>query len=146
MNSLRSTIQVSLVNEYIVKKGRAFDNDMERIHVYLSRGNYYKSTINEIFETIYTDLKRLRTSPKIGAKLSNKTTIPNEYRYLVSGDYVIFYKVYEKEALVKVFHIYHGKENYLSKLNLNERQIIQHKLKYYQVRLYLGLCYFRSNY
>lgn len=109
------------MNEYIVKKGRAFDNDMERIHVYLSRGNYYKSTINEIFETIYTDLKRLRTSPKIGAKLSNKTTIPNEYRYLVSGDYVIFYKVYEKEALVKVFHIYHGKENYLSKLNLNER-------------------------
>lgn len=112
---------MSLVTGYIVKKGRAFDNDMERIHVYLSRGNYDKSTINEIFETIYTDLKRLRTSPKIGEKLSNKTTIPNEYRYLVSGDYVIFYKVYEKEALVKVFHIYHGKESYLSKLNLNER-------------------------
>ena len=119
MNSLRSTIQVILVNEYKVKKGRTFDNDMEFIHVYLSRGNYYKSTISEIFETIYIDLKRLRTSPNIGAKLSNKTTIPNEYRYLVSGDYLIFYKVYEKEKMVKVFHVYHGKENYLSKLNLS---------------------------
>jgi len=107
------------VNEYKVKKGRAFDNDMERSHVYLSRGNYHENMINEIFETVYTSLKRLSTSPKIGAKLSNKTTIPNEYRYLVSGDYLIFYKIYEKEELVKIFHVYYGKENYLSKLNLN---------------------------
>lgn len=110
---------MNLVNKYNVKKSCTFDKDMERIYVYLSRGNYYESTIKEIFETIYSDLKRLRTSPRIGAKLSKKTTIPNEYRYLVSGDYLIFYKIYEKEELVKIFHVYHGKENYLSKLNLS---------------------------
>ncbi|GAX48514.1 type II toxin-antitoxin system RelE/ParE family toxin [Pseudolactococcus reticulitermitis] len=104
--------------EYQVKKSKAFDRDMERISVYLSKANYYDSTIKEIFETLYKDLTRLRTSPRIGARLSHKTTVDNDYRYLVSGQYLIFYKVFEKEKLVRVYHVYHGKENYLVKLKL----------------------------
>jgi len=97
---------------------------ISRIHAYLTRGNYYDSTIKEILETIYSDLKRLRTSPKIGSLLSVRTTIPNDYRYLVSGDYLIFYKIFESEKLVRIYHIYHGKENYLSKLKLHKHQSI----------------------
>ena len=104
--------------EYQVKKGKAFDRDMERIHQFLLQGDYYPSTIKEIFEEIYEALKRLRTSPNIGAKLSNKTSIPNDYRYLVSGQYLIFYKVFDSRKLVQVYHVYHGRENYLVKLGL----------------------------
>lgn len=117
-SSPESTSWVNSVTEYQVKKSRQFDHDIERIQVYLSRGNYYDSTIKEIFETIYQDLKRLRTSPKIGTKLNMKVTIDNDYRYIVSGQYIIFYKIFESEKIVRVYHIYHGKENYLVKLGL----------------------------
>ncbi|MDH6364048.1 mRNA-degrading endonuclease RelE of RelBE toxin-antitoxin system [Enterococcus sp. PF1-24] len=106
------------MNEYKVKISNTFDNDMNRIMVYLKGGNYYPETVKQIFETIYQDLKRLRTSPKIGGKLSSKTTIDNDYRYLVSGQYLIFYKIFENQKLVQVYQVYHGKENYLVKLNL----------------------------
>ena len=108
----------ALVIEYQVKTGRAFDHDMERIHQFLLKGDYYPSTIKEIFEGIYTDLARLRTSPRLGARLSNKTSIPNDYRYLVSGQYLIFYKVFESKKLVQVYRVFHGKENYLVKLGM----------------------------
>lgn len=106
------------MTDFRVLKGKDFDHDMERIILYLSKGNYYESTIKEILETIYQDLLRLQTSPKIGASLSSKTTIANDYRYMVSGDYLIFYKVFEIEKIVRVYHVYSGKENYLMKLGL----------------------------
>lgn len=109
---------VNSVTEYDVLKSKSFDHDMERIVLYLSKGNYYESTIKEIQETIYQDLLRLRTSPKIEAKLNSRTTIENDYRYLVSGDYLIFYKLFESEKKVRIYHVYHGKENYLVKLKL----------------------------
>ena len=124
MNLLKTISQEISVTDYQVFKSRAFDQDISRIHAYLTRGNYYDSTIKEILETIYSDLKRLRTSPKIGSLLSVRTTIPNDYRYLVSGDYLIFYKIFESEKLVRIYHIYHGKENYLSKLKLHKHQSI----------------------
>ena len=106
------------MTEYRVKKSRAFDRDMERIHQFLLRADCYPSTIKEIFEKIYQDLKRLRTSPKLGAQLCNKTSIPNDYRHLVSGQYLIFHKVFDSKKIVQVYHVYHGKENYLVKLGL----------------------------
>lgn len=106
------------MTEYNVLKSKSFDHDMERIVLFMSKGNYYESTIKEILETIYQDLLRLQTSPKIGASLSSKTTIDNDYRYLVSGEYLIFYKLFEAEKTVRVYHVYHGKENYLTKLGL----------------------------
>lgn len=107
------------MSDYQVKTSHQFDNDIDRIQRYLSQGNYYESTIKEIFETIYQDLVRLRSSPRIGAKLSNKTSIENDYRYIVSGEYLIFYKIFENEKIVRVYHVYHGRDNYLVKLNLN---------------------------
>ena len=107
------------MTDYQVKKGRIFDNDMERIHQFLLNGDYDPSAIKAIFEEIYIDLKRLRTSPKLGAELSNKTSIPNDYRYLVSGRYLLFYKVFDSRKEVQVYHVYHGKENYLVKLGIS---------------------------
>ena len=72
------------------------------------------------FETTYKDMSRLRKTPKIGADLGNKTSIPNDYKYLVSGKYLIFYKVFEKEKVVRIYHIYYSREQYLVKLVLSD--------------------------
>ena len=106
------------MTDYQVKKGRYFDRDIEKIQAFLLMNECPPSTIQSIFDGIYKDMTRLRTSPRIGARLSNKTTIPNDYRYLLSEQYLIFYKVFDSEKLVRVYHIYHGKENYLAKLGL----------------------------
>ena len=105
--------------EYQVRKSHHFDYDIERIQAFLIQADYPPDSIRNIFEMIYADMKQLRKTPKVGAKLSNKTSIPNDYRYLISGKYLIFYKVFEKERVVRVYHIYHSKEQYLVKLGLN---------------------------
>jgi hypothetical protein len=89
--------------------------------VFLLKNEYYESSINTVFEGIYRSLKLLRTNPFIGASLGTKTSIPNEYRYLVSGNYILFYKVFDREKLVRVYRIYHCKENYLVKLGLGDQ-------------------------
>lgn len=106
------------MTDYRVLKSKHFDHDIERIVLYLSKADVHESKVKEILETIYQDLTRLQTSPKIGAPLRAKTTIDNEFRYLVTGDYLIFYKVFEVEKVVRVYHVYHGRENYLAKLEL----------------------------
>jgi len=106
--------------EYIVRTGPDFEREMEKILAYLNTGLYSKRGVNRLLNDIYKDLSRFKTSPKIGPALSSKTSIPNDYRYLLSGEYFIFYKVFEKLNLVQLYHIYHGKENYLVKLGLIE--------------------------
>ena len=106
------------MTDYQVKKGRCFDKDIEKIHAFLLMSDCSPSTIQRIFDALYKDMTKLRTSPRIGARLSNKTSIANDYRYLRSEQYLIFYKVFDNEKLVRVYHIYHGKENYLAKLRL----------------------------
>ena len=106
--------------EYQVKKSHHFDYDIKKIHAFLVQADYSPDSIRSIFEKIYIDMKRLRKTPKIGAKLSNKTSIPNDYRYLISGKYIIFYKIFEKESLVRIYHVYHSKEQYLVKLGLSD--------------------------
>lgn len=106
--------------EYQVKKSHHFDYDIEKINAFLLQGGYSSDSVSDIFEAIYKDMKRLKKVPKIGAELSNKTSIPNDYRYLISGKYLIFYKVFDKEKVVRIYHIYHSKEQYLVKLGLND--------------------------
>ena len=108
------------MNEYKVKKSHHFDYDIEKIHAFLIQADYPANAIRSIFGTIYKDMKRLRKTPKIGADLGNKTSIPNDYKYLVSGKYLIFYKVFEKERVVRIYHIYHSREQYLVKLGLSD--------------------------
>ena len=108
------------MTEYRVIKGRSFDRDIEKIHAFLLANKATWNSIQKVFSGIYDRIVSLRTSPRIGAKLSNKTSIPNDYRYLVSGKYIIFYKVFDSERLVRVYHVYHGKENYIVKFNLED--------------------------
>ena len=108
------------MSKYQVKKGRYFDRDIEKIHAFLLKNEYCQSTIQTIFNRIYEDMASLRNNPRIGSSLNNKTTIPNDYRYLVSGNYLLFYKVFDNEKLVRIYHVHHGKENYLVKLGLND--------------------------
>lgn len=65
----------------------------------MSQVNDYESTVKEIFKKIYQELIRLRSSPRIGAKHSDKTNIDSGYRYIVSGKSLIFYKMFKNKNM-----------------------------------------------
>jgi len=46
-----------------------------------------------------------------GAKLSSKIKIPSDYRFLVCGDYLIFYKI--EHNFVSIYRILNGRRNYM---------------------------------
>ena len=108
------------MSKFQVKKSKSFDRDIDRVVSFLTIAEYDSASIKNVLEGFFTDMKRLRKTPYIGAKLSNKTSIPNDYRYLISDKYLIFYKVYESERLVRIYHVYHSREPYLVKLGLND--------------------------
>ena len=116
---LKNTNWVNLMHKYLVKKGRYFDRDIEKIEVFLSANDCPENVIQKHFEKIYESMVILRDNPQIGTCLSTKTSIPNDYRYLISGQYLIFYKVFDSEKTVRVYRVFHSKENYLAKLDLS---------------------------
>ena len=108
------------MSEYRVLKSSSFDRDIERIQAFFLANEATDQTIHKTLKGIYESLVCLKTSPRTGSPLCSKTSIPNNYRYLLSGKYLIFYKIFEEEKAVRIYHVYHSKENYLVKLKLND--------------------------
>ena len=56
-------------------------------------------------------IRVLRNHAYIGARLSSIVTIESDYRYLVSEQYLIFYRVHGKDVYID--RILHGHRNYM---------------------------------
>lgn len=67
-------------------------------------------TVNKIRETY----KKLKDAPYIGTSLNAVIDIETDYRYLVSGNYLIFHKVVNDE--IRIERVLYGRRNYLQLL------------------------------
>jgi addiction module RelE/StbE family toxin len=65
------------------------------------------STVAKITKTI----RRLREHALIGAPFSAIAKVNSEYRYLVSGNYLVFYRVVDKDVFID--RILYGRRDYL---------------------------------
>ncbi|MCG8501505.1 MAG: type II toxin-antitoxin system RelE/ParE family toxin [Firmicutes bacterium] len=65
-----------------------------------------------IVEKIIQSYERLRNFPSMGVSLSSKTDIPTDYKFLISGDYIIFYKI--EGDYVSIYRIFNAKRDYLN--------------------------------
>lgn len=72
------------------------------------------STIAKIIKTIL----RLQEHALIGASLSAITNVDSDYRYLVSGNYLVFYRVIETDIFID--RILYGRRDYLRILFTDE--------------------------
>lgn len=104
------------MEEYKVIIGREYIQDYEDLKLYLDNSSMYESNKKKILDLIDRGLDRLKTSPYIGARLDSRISIPNDYRYLVSGDYLQFYKIFNN--VVKVYRLVYAKSDYLTTLKL----------------------------
>ena len=66
-----------------------------------------ESTVNKIMD----DIDCLADFPKMGQTLSSITNTVTDYRYIVSGNYMAFYRLYDE--IVYIVRILYGRRNYM---------------------------------
>ncbi len=85
--------------------------DLLGIREYIAVDLENESAADAVISKILRDIRRLREYALLGASLSSITNINSEYRYLISGNYMVFYRAYSKEVFVD--RILYGRRDYL---------------------------------
>jgi toxin ParE1/3/4 len=86
-------------------------NDLENIKEYISETLCNPIAAQRTVKKIVDDYTLLKVSPFMGAPLSSKVAVKTDYRYLVSGNYIVFYKA--DENYVSIYRILYGRRDYI---------------------------------
>ena len=85
--------------------------DLDEIWDYIvaDLGNHIaaEKTVNRIMD----DVDRLADFPEMGTMLRNVTHMVTDYRYIVSGNYMAFYRMYDNT--VYIVRILYGRRDYM---------------------------------
>lgn len=79
-------------------------NDLKEIKSYIENDLANPIAANNVVKRIIKDYSLLETSPHMGPVLSAKIHIETDFRFIVSGNYIVFYKV--DETYVSTFRIF----------------------------------------
>jgi len=85
-------------------------SDVQEIKVYIAEDS--PEAAKKIGNLIFTKIEKLADFPNMGASLSSKINIKTDYRYLVCGVYLIFYKI--EGEFISVNRVLNGMRDYLS--------------------------------
>lgn len=87
--------------------------DLQEIKNYISEDSVEAAT--KTVKGIIDKIENLVDFLELGAMLMYKIRLNSNYRYIISGQYIIFY-IYERD-MVSIQRILHGKRDYMSLLN-----------------------------
>ncbi|MBU9722822.1 MULTISPECIES: type II toxin-antitoxin system RelE/ParE family toxin [Bacillaceae] len=95
------------IKEYITKE---LDNPVAAVNV-----------VSNIIESY----KKLKDYPKLGVELSSKVNLDTNFRYLISGNYIVFYKF--DDVYVSIYRVLYSRRDYVKllfneEINLNNEQ------------------------
>ncbi len=71
-----------------------------------------KESARRLIQELRTECRRLEEFPRAGALPKDHILRSFDYRFLVHGDYLIFYSIDEGEKAVFVLAIFHAKRDY----------------------------------
>ena len=100
--------------------------DLKEIKEYIADELCNPTAANRIVSKIIKDYSLLETSPKMGPSLSSIIHIDTDYRFLVSGKYIVFYKT--EGEYVSIYRILYGARDYMKILfsdNLTDDDFIE---------------------
>ena len=86
-------------------------NDLVEIKAYIEEELLNPSAALGTVSKITKSLRILGTYAQAGAPLSSVTDIESDYRFIVSGNYISFYRAYGKEVYVD--RILYARRNYM---------------------------------
>lgn len=86
-------------------------NDLKEIKLYIENDLSNPIAANNVVKRIIDDYSRLEISPHMGPSLSTKVPFDTDYRFIVSGNYLVFYKV--EDDYISVNRILYGRRDYI---------------------------------
>ena len=87
-------------------------SDIEEIKEYITIELDNPIAALNVVSKIMKSMKQLIEFPDMGALLSSVIEIPTNYRFLVSGNYLVFYR-HERDSLY-VVRVLYGRRDYIS--------------------------------
>jgi len=94
-----------------VKYSDAAIADLEQIGDYISDSLYNPQAALNTVRKIQNAIDMLENFPLIGAPLSSIADIDTDYRFLVSGNYLTFYRIEDEKVFID--RILYGKRDYM---------------------------------
>lgn len=88
--------------------------DIAEIKRYIREELCNPSAADRIAKQIVSAYKELKNAPFIGAPLDSILEVKTDYRFLVCGNYLIFYKV--KNDVISVYRVMNGRRDYCRQL------------------------------
>ena len=85
--------------------------DLKSIRAYISEELDNPAAAKNTVDRIISRMRQLEQFPMMGAALSSVIEPETDYRFLVSGNYLVFYRI--EKANVYVDRILYGKRDYL---------------------------------
>ena len=114
----RTQATLRLMNE--LAKGRK-SGDLAGIKSYIAKNLENPSAAISTVRNITKDIRRLREHSLIGASLSSIADVESDYRFLVTGSYLTFYRVLDNDVYVD--RVLYGRRDYLRILFFYGRHI-----------------------
>ncbi len=85
--------------------------DLEETKAYITEELCNEKSAFKTVSKILKDIRMLSTFPECGSSLSSIVDFDTNYRYLVCGNYVAFYRLEENE--IKIVRILYGRRNFM---------------------------------
>ena len=87
------------------------NNDLHDIKEYITTELDNPAAAINIVAKITKSIRTLASFPDKGIPLSSKVKIPNDYRFLVCGNYLVFYR--HENDTVYVIRVLYGRRDYM---------------------------------
>ena len=84
-------------------------SDLQRTKTYITEELYSESAAANTIEKIITRIRMLSAFPESGVPLSSVVKFDTDYRFLVCGNYTVFYK-YENDTVYVVRVLYYRRD------------------------------------
>ncbi|MDY4078929.1 MAG: type II toxin-antitoxin system RelE/ParE family toxin [Clostridium sp.] len=91
--------------------------DLKEIKSYISEELLSEEAALRTVKQIIESYEKLAEFPLMGKKLSSVIDVDKDYRFIVAGKYIIFYKV--EEEFISIYRILYGRRNYMEILFKN---------------------------
>ncbi len=85
--------------------------DLKEIKNYIEQDLSNPTAAQNVVKKIIKDYTRLEAMPNIGISLSNKVSFETDFRFVVSGNYLVFYKI--DNEFISVYRILYSRRDYL---------------------------------
>ncbi|MTI84836.1 MAG: type II toxin-antitoxin system RelE/ParE family toxin [Firmicutes bacterium] len=85
--------------------------DLLDIKDYIANELDNPTSANKVVSEVIESYRKLKEFPKLGPELTSKIDVPTDYRYLISGNHIIFYKI--EDVYVSIYRILDTRQDYI---------------------------------